>query len=162
MLDRGADGGQGGVQVGGHHRHPGQVVRVAQQLVVGGVLLVHAGHDRLQRGVAGLDQVAPLPAAWASRHLAGILSAAMIGGRRFRQAVGDGHDQGVPARAQTQGLRVRVQQHPVADLGFAHQRGVGQGPAVLVPQRTVSSSAPGQLRPRCVTVPSSQPITRLR
>ena len=48
---------QSRVQVGDDDRQPVQRVGVAQHRVVRGVLLVDAEHRRLQRRVAGLDQV---------------------------------------------------------------------------------------------------------
>ena len=58
LPQTGDDRGQRGVQVGHDDRHAGEVVGVAQQVVVRGVLLVHTEHGHLQRRVAGLDQVA--------------------------------------------------------------------------------------------------------
>ena len=101
--------GQRGVQVGHHHRHAVQVVGVAQQVVLGGVLLVHAQHAGLERGVPGLDQV-PGP------------------GRVIWQPAGHRDDQRVAAGAQAELERASVQQHPVAGLRAAGQRGVGQRP----------------------------------
>ncbi len=112
VQDRGADGGQGGVQVGGDDGHRGEVVGGAQELVVGGVLFVDAEDDGLQRGVTGLDHVA-----------GGVAGRGRGGGRG--QPVRDRDDQGVSARAQAQGLRVGVDQDAVADLRGSDQIGVG-------------------------------------
>ena len=98
---------QRGVQVGHHHRHPGDVGRVAQRLVVRRALLVGAEHDRLQRGVPGLDQV-PGP------------------GTVRRQAVRHRGHQRVPAGTQPQVERGRVEQHAVTGPGPPGQRRVGQ------------------------------------
>ncbi len=90
-------GRQRRMQVGDHHRHPAEVVRVAQHLVVRRALLVGAEHGGLQRRVARLDQVP---------------GAGRVGG----QPVGQRHHQRVAAGAQAERERAGVQQQPVAGL----------------------------------------------
>ncbi len=100
------------MQVRGDHRQAGQVVGVGERRVVLGGGLVDAEHDRLQRRVPGLDQVAGVPVRGA--------------GRVRGQAVGQRDHQGVTAGAQAQRQRAGVEQHPVADGRLADQVGVGQ------------------------------------
>jgi hypothetical protein len=69
------------MQVGHHHGHPADIVRVAQHVMVRRPLLVRAEHGSLQRRIAGLDQVA---------------GQFRVG----RQPVGDRNHQGVSAGAQ--------------------------------------------------------------
>ena len=129
------------MQVGHHDRHPADVVRVAEHVVVRRALLVRAGHGGLQRRVAGLDQVA---------------------GERGvgRQAVGDRDDQGVAAGAEPQIERGGVEQHPVAGPGEPGQRRVGERPHLPVPSTdTSSSTAPGHSRRVPLTVPFRHVIT---
>ena len=72
-------------------------------------LLVRAEHAGLQRRVPRLDQVAGLVTV-------------------RRQPVGQRHHQRVPAGAQPHLERADVEQHPVAGLRAAGERGVGQRP----------------------------------
>ena len=65
IEDTGQHGRESRVQVGHHDRHPGDVIRVAEHVVVRGPLLVGAGHGHLQGRVAGLDQVTAGP--WVRR-----------------------------------------------------------------------------------------------
>jgi hypothetical protein len=76
-------------------------------------LLVGAEHDRLQRGVAGLDEVAVV--------------AGLPAGRRVGwQAVGQRDHERVPPGAEPHHERADVEQHPVARRRLADQLGVGQ------------------------------------
>ena len=109
IENAGQHGRERRVQVGHHDRHPADVIRVAEHLVVRRALLVGAGHHGLQRGVAGLDQVA------------GQL-------RVGRQAVRDGDDQGVSAGTEREIERRGIQQHPVAGQREPGQCRVGQRP----------------------------------
>jgi hypothetical protein len=129
IKDTGQHGRERRVQVGHHYRHPGDVVRVAEDVVVRRPLLVGAGHDRLQRRVAGLDQVA---------------AGAGVG----RQAVGDRHHQGVAAGAEPEIERRGVQQDPVAGLGEPGQGGVGQRPYERPVHRHVKLDRARPLPPR--------------
>ena len=95
------------MQVGDDDRRAGQRRAVGQQVVRRGALLVDALHDRLQRRVARLDQVAG-PVA--------------VG----RQPVRQGDDQRVPARPQPELERGHVEQHGVTDDRRADQRRVGE------------------------------------
>ena len=104
-----SDGRQRGVQVGHHDGHPAEVVGLAQQLVLVGLLLVDAEHHRLQRGVAGLDQVAG--------------AVRRVGGQPVRHR----HHERVAARAERAVERGGVEQDGVAGPGEPDQRGVGQG-----------------------------------
>ena len=99
------------MQVGDHHRHAVEGVRVAQQLVVRRTLLVGPGHHRLQRQIAGLDQVPGR-----LRRLCG--DPAVRVQHRDHQRVAAG------AQAAVQGRD--IEQHPVADGRGSHQVGVGQ------------------------------------
>ena len=105
--------GEGGVQVGNHHRHAVEGVRVAEELVVRRTLLVGPGDHGLQRQVAGLDQV-PGRLRRLCGHPAGRIQ--------------HGDHQRVAAGAQTPVQGPDIEQHPVADGWGRHQVGVGQGP----------------------------------
>jgi hypothetical protein len=96
------------VQVGRHHRHALDTVGVFEHRPVRRVLLVRAEHGRLQRRVAGLDQVALLRG---------------IG----RKPVGQRHDERVAPRTEAERERAHVQQHAVADVGLADERRVRKG-----------------------------------
>src|SRR6202167_1596015 len=105
----GENRGQGRVQVGHHDRDAVQVVRVAQDLVVRGILLVGAENGGLQRRVPRLDQV---PGTVTIR----------------RQPVPQRDDQRVPVGSQTQMQRAGIEQHPVPRLRAAGQLRVGERP----------------------------------
>jgi len=98
----------GRVQVGHHHGEAGEVVRVSEHLVPGGLLLVDAEQHRLEGRVPGLDDVTG------------------TGRRVGRQPVREGGDQPVPPGAESAGERRDGDAHAVADLGLAHQRHVGE------------------------------------
>ena len=98
----------GGVQIRGDHRHPLQIIGIAKSLVVPTLLLVDAENHRLQRRVAGLDDV-PAGGLW-----------------NRGQSVGDGDDHRHAARPETAVDRVGVHQHPVADDRFSDEVCVGQ------------------------------------
>src|SRR5580692_9251132 len=105
----GENRGQGRVQVGHHDRDAVQVVRVAQDLVVRGALLVGAEDGGLQRRVSRLDQVA---------------GAVPI----RRQPVRQRDHQRVPAGSQAQMQRTGIEQHPVPRLRPAGELRVGERP----------------------------------
>ena len=141
------------MQVGSDHRHAGQVVGVDEGVVVRGVRFVDAGDDRLQWGVARLDQVAVSP----------VGDVVVVGW----QPVGQRHHERVSAGAQTQRQRADVEQHPVADDRGADERQVGQSGhlarvgrrAAPVRRTTVSSTAPRQTRPTVSTWPDRHRIS---
>ena len=100
----GDDRGQRRVQVRHHDGQAGEVVGVAQELVVRRLLVVDAQDHRLQRGVARLDQVTR--------------SGRRVGGC----AVGQRDHERVAAGAEPAGQGGDVEQDPVADLRAADQR----------------------------------------
>jgi hypothetical protein len=114
-VDAGQDRRQGRVQVGRDDRHAVQAGRRRQHRTVRGRLLVDAEQDRLQRRVAGLDQVARV--------------AVGAGRRRIRgQPVRQGHHQRVATGAQAHHQSPDVQQDAVADFGRTGEGRVGQRP----------------------------------
>jgi len=98
------------VQIGCHHRDTPEIVSVAQGAVPWGVLLISAQYGRLQRGVAGFDQV-PRFRWW-------------VGGQPIRY----GNHQGIATGTKSHLLGRDIQQHIIADLGRTHQLRIGQRP----------------------------------
>jgi hypothetical protein len=97
------------VQVSHDDRHPAQVVRVAEHLVVGGFRLVGRQHAGLHRRVPRLYYMAR---PW----------------RFFGQPVRHGDHQGITSGTEPEFHGGNVKQYPVAKLGTAGQRRVGQRP----------------------------------
>src|SRR6516164_2645023 len=109
LAEPGENGRQGRVQVRHDDRHPAQVVRVAEHLVVRRALLVRAGHAGLHRRVPGLDQVP--------------------GARRaVWKPVRHGDHQGITAGAEPQFHGRGVEQNSIARLRPAGQRRVSERP----------------------------------
>ena len=114
------------MQVGDDDRHPVEVVRLAKHVVPQAALLVGALHADLQGRVPRLDEMSGE---------VGVLG----------QAVRDGHDHRVAARAQALRHRRGVQQDPVAHDRLADDIDVGQSTRTSPSSvTTTSSTAPGQ------------------
>ncbi len=106
-VQGGEHGGQCGMQVGDHDRHLEQVISVAQRLMMRRALLVRAEHGRLQRRVAGLDQVTRAR-------------------RVVRQPVRNRDHERITAGAKPELERRGVEQHAVTWLRPAGQFGIRQ------------------------------------
>jgi hypothetical protein len=103
----GEDSGQRGVQIGEDYGHAVQGIGRHQQIAVRRDLFVGCHRDHLQRGIAGLHDVArPGRVGW--------------------QPVGDRDDEGVPAGAEVLRQGAGVEQHAVAGLGLADESGIGE------------------------------------